>query len=89
MTGVQPAGFGSGRDAHHLAQAPAHPVALHRIANLARYGKADTSHSGLGALKRLQDERAPGGAHALRRGAKIIPAFQPLNDDGKSVPITH
>ncbi len=89
VTGVQPAGSGGGRNAHHLAQASAHPVAFHRIADLARYGKADTRHSGFGASPRLQHESAPRGAQTLRSGTKIIPAFQPLNDDGTGVLITH
>jgi len=89
VTGTQSAGAGSARDVHHLAQPSAHTIAFHRIADLARYGKTDTRSAGLGTSKRLQDESAPGGAYALCRGAKIIPAFQPFNDGGKCVPITH
>ena len=89
VTGMQPAGTDGTRDAHHLTQPSPHPIAFHRIADLARYGKTDTSAASLGTSKRLQDESATGSAHALCRGAKIISAFQPFNDDGKGVPITH
>jgi hypothetical protein len=89
VTGIQSASAGRTRDTHHLAQPSAHPIAFHRIADLARYGKTDTSTADLGTSKRLHDESAPGSAYALCRGAKIIPAFQPFNDDGRGVPITH
>ncbi|MDE2284688.1 MAG: hypothetical protein KGK33_08755 [Hyphomicrobiales bacterium] len=81
VIGIQSAGTGSSRDAHHLAEPSACPVAFHRIADLARHGKTDTSSASLGTSKRLQDECAPGSAYTLRRSAKIIPAFQPLDDD--------
>jgi hypothetical protein len=50
----------AGRKPHDLAQAPPHPVAHHRVANLLRHRETDAHRPILSALARLQEERASG-----------------------------
>jgi hypothetical protein len=89
MAGMQPAGAFGTRHADYFAQPPPHPVTLDGIADLSRYGKTDAGRPTLGALPRLQDEGAARGPATIRSGPKIVPAFQPFDDDGSCVPVTH
>jgi hypothetical protein len=73
----------SGGQPHHFAQPPAHAVALHRIADLARYRESDPDRSALavilGALPRLYDEGAGRRSCALRGSLKVRAALQPFH----------
>jgi hypothetical protein len=73
----------SGGQPHHFAQPPAHAVALHRIADLARYGKADPDRAALAlvfsALPRLHDEGAGRRSCAFRSSLKVRAALQPFH----------
>lgn len=64
------------RQPHHFAQAPPHPVALHRIADLPRHRKADARRTVLGAAPRLYRERRAGRPHSGGRSAKVGPPSQ-------------
>ncbi len=75
------------RKPHHFAQPPAHPVALHGIADLARHGEADPDWAVfwaafwaalpaiLSATPRLQDEGAGGRSCAFRGSLKVRAAL--------------
>jgi hypothetical protein len=82
-------GPGSRREPDDLAQTAADTIALHSIADLSRYGKADPDSVISRALPRLKHESAAGGAHALGRGSKIAAAFQPLDDGRTGTLLTH
>ena len=71
------------RKPHHLAQPPPHPVALHRIADLPRYRKADAHRAVLGAAARLHHEGADGRPQSGRGGTKVRPVPQPLQGTGR------
>ena len=89
VAGTQFTGTGR-RHAHDLPQPTPHAVALHSIADLFRYGKSDTEAPWSPRERACNTKRAAGRPHPVCRGAKIISAFQPLNDeDGTGVPITH
>jgi hypothetical protein len=91
MTRVQGAGR---REFHDLAQASAHTVAFHRIADLLGHGETDArwtvrSRAGL-ARPRLHHECRPGRSRPARGRKKIRPAFQTLDGDGGNCPsLTH
>ncbi len=77
-----------GRQSDHFAQPPAHPVALHRIADLARYGKADPNRMAtfsavllalLDTAPRLQDKGAGRRSCAFRGSLKVRAALQPFH----------
>jgi hypothetical protein len=73
----------SGGQPNHFAQPPAHAVALHRIADLARYRESDPDRSAvavvLGALPHLYDEGAGLRSCALRDSLKVRAALQPFH----------
>jgi len=76
MTGLQRPCRGQ---PHQFAQAPSHPVALHRIADLPRHRKADPWNAVLGTASGLDQER---GSRCPHRGGgcpKIHSALQPLH----------
>jgi hypothetical protein len=89
MAGMQPTGAIGTRHADHFAQPPPHPVTLDGIADLSGYGKADAGCPILGTPPCLKHEGAARGPHTIRSGPKIVPAFQPFDDDGSCVPVTH
>ncbi len=76
MAGLQRARAGQ---SHHFAQAAPHPVALHGIADLPRYGEADAHRVIVGAATRLQHERGRRRPHRAGGCPKIDPALQPLH----------
>jgi hypothetical protein len=88
-TRAHPAGCRNRRHPHDLPQATAHPITLHGIAYLFRNGEADPDGTLIAARARLQHEAAAGRPRPVRHGPKIAPAFQPFNDDGTGVAITH
>jgi hypothetical protein len=73
----------SGRQPYHIAEPPAHAVAFHCIADLARYRKSDPDWSALSivfsALPRLHDETAGWRSCALRGSLKVRAALQPFH----------
>jgi hypothetical protein len=58
---------------HDFPQPAPHPIALDRIADLARNGKSDPWRSGVGALVGLQHESLPGGPRPCRDAQKVRP----------------
>jgi hypothetical protein len=73
---------------HNFPQSPAHPIAFHGIADLARHGETDADGTFVIAQARLQNESTPGSPCAARYGLKIAAALEPL-DNGGTGPITH
>jgi hypothetical protein len=71
--------FRPGHEADDLAQPAPHAVSFHRIADLARHGKADPRRTGLRTRARLQDKAARRRPRAFGGSLKIRPAFQPLH----------
>ena len=80
---------GSRREPDDLAQAAADAVSLHGVADLPRYGDANSNSVISPALPRLKHESAAGGAHAIGRGSKIAAASQPLDDGRTGILLTH
>jgi hypothetical protein len=78
-----------GRKPHHFAEPPAHAVAFHGIADLARDGKAHPDGGVCsvlvahfrGTLPRLQDKGSGGRSGALCGGLKVRAALQPFHGD--------
>jgi hypothetical protein len=89
MAGMQPARPGGRRKSYNLPQTAPHPVALHGVAHLPRYGEADPDRPIRGAPPRLHYEQAAGRARAVGRGSKIAAASEPLDDDRTAFPLTH
>jgi hypothetical protein len=91
MSGTQLARPRGRRQPDDLPQPAPHPVTLHRVADLARYGEtyADRSLVGVGAPPRLQHEGAARSPRPTGRGPKIAAAFEPLDDGRTGVPLTH
>ncbi len=65
--------------AHDLAQAPPHPVALDRAADLLRHREAEPRRCRVAALARLQHEGAGRGPLALGGREEVRPLLQPLH----------
>jgi len=87
-TGAQP--FAARRrQPDDFAQAAAYPVSLRGAAHLPRHGEADAGGALVGADARLDYERIARHARTVGHGPKIAPAFQPFNNDGRGVPLTH
>jgi hypothetical protein len=66
---------------HDFPQSPPHPVAHDRIADLARYRKADPWRSCVEALAGLQHEGFRGGARPRRSAEKIRPFPQSFHGE--------
>jgi hypothetical protein len=77
------------RKPYHLPQSAAHAVTFNGVSHLSRYGEPDANRPALGALPRLEHEGAARSPHAASRGLKVAPAFQPFDNDGTSIPLTH
>ena len=87
---VAAAHFAAGREPHDFPQPAPHPIALHRIADLTRYRKADADAVFVTAASGLQHETAGRCPRSARSSAKIVSARQPLHGKGgKRIPITH
>ena len=72
---------GSRREPDDLAQAAADAVSLHGVADLPRYGEANSNRVISPALPHLK--------HESGRGSKIAAAFQPLDDGRTGILLTH
>ena len=80
---------GRRRQPDDLTQTAADAVSLHRVADLPRYGEANSDSVISPALPRLKHESAAGGTYAIGRGSKIAAAFQPLDDGRTGILLTH
>jgi hypothetical protein len=80
---------GGHRKPHDLTQTAPYPVALHRVADLARHREADAHGPVVGAAPRLKHKKGPGGTRTIRRGSKIGAASQPLDDGNGGLALTH
>jgi hypothetical protein len=89
VAGAQSAGSGGRRHPHDLAQSTAHAVAFRGVADLARHGEADTGGALIATRASLQHEAPPRGPRTAGGGAKIAPAFEPLDDHETGVAIRH
>ena len=77
------------RKPHHLAQTPAHAVALDRVADLLRAGKSHAHRSILAAITRLQHKSADGSLGAGRCGQKVCALPEPLHRRrGRPAPVS-
>ena len=59
------------------------------VADLARHREADANRARSPRAGAPERQRRGAEARTLRRCPKITAAFQPLEDDGNGVPITH
>src|SRR5581483_5272618 len=67
------------QEPHHLTQPPPHPIALDRVADLARHREADADRSVVPARPRLQHKSRGRDLASCRRGQEIRPLPQALH----------